>query len=295
MATAFVFPGQGSQFPGMGRDLFEKHPIVREIYEKAQKIAGFNVAEISFEADEKTLAQTQYTQPCLFTHSFAVLNILSGKVQFDSVAGHSLGEYSALAAAKVFSFEEGLAAVSERGKLMASAKEGSMLAPIGASLEDVQAIVSDLKKDGIIEIANYNAPGQFIISGEKVILDRAGNMLKERGAKKIIPLAVSGAFHSPLMADAAREMEKFLAKIDFREPSKDFYANVSGELVINPDLIRKNLVLQLTSPVKWINTIQNMSRDGVNKFIEVGPGNILQGLIKRILKEAEVLSWEKVE
>ena len=295
MATGYVFPGQGSQFPGMGKDLYEKYADVREIYERAKVIAGFNVAEISFEADKETLSRTQYTQPCIFVHSFAALTAMARKAQYDAVAGHSLGEYCALVAAKSISFEDGLAALAERGRLMAAAKEGTMLAPIGASLDDVQSVVADLQQEGIIEIANYNAPGQFVISGEKAILDKAAEMLKSKGVKKVVPLAVSGAFHSPLMAEAAKEMEKMLATIEFRAPQVAFYANVTGDRVENPQEIRKNLVLQLTSSVQWIKTIESMMRDGHSSFVEVGPGKVLQGLIKRIAESANAVSWDAVQ
>jgi len=292
--TAYVFPGQGSQYPGMGKDLYEKYPEVREIYQKARQIAGFDVAEVSFEADKKTLAQTQYTQPCIFTHSYAVLTVLGSRTEYDGVAGHSLGEYSALVAARVFSFEDGLFAVTQRGKLMSEAKEGGMIAPLGASLEDVQAVVDALKPRGVIEVANYNAPGQFIISGQKDLLDEAAKMLKERGAKKVVPLAVSGAFHSPLMEDAQKEMEKVLAKIDFRPPRVEFYANVTGGRVDDPEQIRKNLVLQLTHPVRWIDIVENMVGAGFGKFVEIGPGKVLQGLIKRINSSVELSGWESL-
>lgn len=294
MLTAYVFPGQGSQFPGMGKELYEKSSSVREIYARARKIAGFDIAELSFEGDKQTLSQTQYTQPCIFVHSFAVLTYLGSKAHYDAVAGHSLGEYSALVAASVLKFDDAISAVVERGKLMAAAKEGSLIAPLGAELDTVLEVVNKLKHEGIIEVANYNAPGQYIVSGETDMLKKAETLLKERGVKKVIPLPVSGAFHSPLMEDARVEMEKLLAKLSFSPPNVKFYCNVTGEQVDNPENIRQYLVQQLTSPVRWMDIVDNMVRDGCNKFVEIGPGKVLRGLIKRITKNAEIAGWNEI-
>ncbi len=294
ISVVHLFPGQGSQFPGMGKQLYEKYSEVRQIYASAKKIAGFDVAEISFEADKKTLAQTRYTQPCIFTHSYAVLIALGSKAEFSAVAGHSLGEYSALVAGGVLSFEDGLRAVTVRGQVMSQAEAGGMLAPLGANLDTVQEVVDELKEKGIIEVANYNAPGQIIISGEKDILKFAAEMLKERGAKKIIPLPVSGAFHSPLMNDAQKEMKKLLDKIEFGKPKVMFYSNVTGDKIESPEEIRKNLVLQITNPVRWMNIIENMTGNGVDKFVEIGPGKVLQGLIARIDNEVITTDWQSI-
>lgn len=294
MSIAYVFPGQGSQTPGMGEDLYDKYDIVKEIYHKAKAIAGFDVAEISFSGDMETLAQTQYTQPCLYVHSRAIIVALGSRADFSFVAGHSLGEYSALFAAHSLSFEDGCYAVVKRGQLMSEAKNGGMIAPLGSSLEDVEFAVDELKNEGIINIANYNAPGQYIVSGEKAILNKAAEILKQRGAKKIIPLPVSGAFHSQLMLDAQNEMKKILDKIEFNTPRSAFYSNVSGTREDDPRKIRQNLILQITNPVRWIDIIENMTRDGAQRFVEIGPGKVLQGLIKRISMNVEVSGYESI-
>lgn len=296
MALAYIFPGQGSQKPGMGKDLYDAYPEVREIFARAEKLTGTDWAQISFESDKKTLSLTEFTQPCLFLNSTAVLRQLNNVTQVSAVAGHSLGEYSALHAASVLSFEDALHAVVERGILMSQAKSGGMLAPLGADDEKVQDVIKDMRDSGIIVIANYNSPGQLIVSGEEKILEPASEKLKEiAGAKRVLRLPVSAAFHSPLMEEAKREMSKILEKIDFSEPKMHFFANATGTRLENPDQIRKQLIEQITSPVRWIDQVEAMGNYGMDEFVEIGPGKVLQGLVSRILPQAEVRGISTVD
>ena len=271
----------------MGKDLYDAFPEAREIYDRAKNLTGTDWAAISFEGDKETLFLTSNTQPCLFINSCAILHSLGEAAKFEGTAGHSLGEYSALYAAGVLKFEDALLAVVERGKLMAQAKSGGMLAPIGADDEKIFAVVANLQKEGVLVVANINAPGKFVVSGDIALLDKATSALqKDAGAKKVFRLPVSGAFHSPLMEDAGKEMSDVLSKINFNPPKIPFYANASGRSESDPGQIRSLLVAQITSPVRWIDQIRAMNNDGFAEFVEVGSGKVLQGLVARIVPDA---------
>lgn len=286
---SYIFPGQGSQKVGMGKDLYEAFPEAREAYLRAKAITQTDWAAISFEADKDTLSKTQFTQPCLFLNSAAILASLGDNARFDGVAGHSLGEYSALFAASVLTFDDAFSCVVERGRLMSAAKSGGMLAPLGANDEGVFTVVETLSAEGVLVVANRNAPGQMIVSGEEGLLDKAAAALVEiAGAKKVLRLPVSGAFHSPLMREAGETMAEILSKIPFTEPKVSFYANVSGTREGDPNRIRKLLVEQITNPVLWINQIKAMSEDGFDTFVEIGPGSVLQNLVSRIVPDAKI-------
>jgi len=279
---AYVFPGQGAQAKGMGKTLYESSPIARDLFESANEILGFRITDIMFEGDDDDLKATNVTQPAVFLHSVIAAKCLDN-FSPDMVAGHSLGEFSALTAAKALSFEDGLKLVSSRAREMQSCCKkvpGGMAAIIGLPDETIENICSTI--DGIVVPANYNCDGQVVISGEKAAVETACNLFKEAGAKRALPLAVGGAFHSPLMEPAREELAKAIAATPFNAPICPVYQNVSSLPSSDPDIIRKNLLEQLTSPVKWTQSVRNMMKDGADEFIELGPGAVLQGLIKRI-------------
>lgn len=284
MKKAYVFPGQGAQYPGMGKELYDNYPLAKEMMNKANEILGFDILKIMFEGTEQDLMQTKVTQPAIFIHSVTLANILSDNFKPDMVAGHSLGEFSALVAAKSMTYEDGLKLVFARAMAMQKACEmhpSTMAAVIGLDESTVEEVLSNIT-DEIVVPANYNTIGQIVISGSMKGIELAMEKLKAAGAKRVLPLKVGGAFHSPLMEPARLELETAIDKTPFQTPICPIYQNVSALPATDPMQIKQNLIDQLTSPVKWTQTIKNMINDGAREFIEVGPGNVLQGLIKKI-------------
>ena len=283
---AFVFPGQGAQFIGMGKDLYESNNECKEMFEKANEILGFRITDIMFNGTEEELKQTKVTQPAVFLHSVILAKAIGDKFVPDMVAGHSLGEFSALVAAKAMKFEDGLKLVAIRANAMQKACEknpSTMAAIIG--LED--GIIEDVCKsitDEVVVPANYNCPGQLVISGSMAGIEKACAILKEKGAKRALPLKVGGAFHSPLMESARQELAEGINNTTFDTPICPVYQNVDALPHSNPEEIKQNLVKQLTSSVLWTKIVQNMGKDGANEVIEVGPGTALQGMIKKTLE-----------
>ena len=280
---AYIFPGQGAQFTGMGKDLYEKHPLAQELFEQANKILGFNITNIMFEGTAEQLKQTDVTQPAIFLHSVITAKILGDAFQPEMVAGHSLGEFSALVANGVLSFKDGLKLVSKRAKAMQKACEltkGTMAAVLGLEDEIVEKTCDEI--NGIVVPANYNCPGQLVISGEVEAINNACEAMKEKGARRALVLPVGGAFHSPLMEPAREELAEAIKDTPFNEPTCAIYQNVTASAVTTAKEIKKNLIAQLTAPVKWTQTIQQMIQDGATEFIEVGPGKVLQGLMRKI-------------
>ncbi len=279
---AYIFPGQGSQKPGMGKDLFNDIEESRELFKRANDILDFNITELMFDGTNEDLLQTKVTQPAIFIHS-VILALTSKTFKPDVCAGHSLGEFSALVASKSISFENGLKLVSIRANAMQRAcqeTKGTMAAILGLSDDIVEFACNEI--DGIVKPANYNCPGQLVISGELSAVEKACELLKEKGARRALILPVSGAFHSDLMNSASNELKEGINNIDFKAPNCPIYQNFTASEVIDPLVIRENLLNQLTGPVLWTQSINKMISNGVKEFIEVGPGNTLQGLIKKI-------------
>lgn len=286
---AFVFPGQGAQFVGMGKDLYENSPLAKELFEKANDILGYRITDIMFDGTDEDLRQTKVTQPAVFLHSVISALCMGDQFQPEMTAGHSLGEFSALVAAGALSFEDGLKLVYARAMAMQKACEmqpSTMAAIIALADEKVEEICADVTKGGdVVVAANYNCPGQIVISGSIEGINKACALMKEAGAKRALPLNVGGAFHSPLMDPAKVELEAAINATEFKTPKCPVYQNVDALPHTDPAEIKANLVAQLTASVRWTQTVKNMVADGADDFTECGPGAVLQGLIKKISKE----------
>jgi [acyl-carrier-protein] S-malonyltransferase len=281
---AYVFPGQGAQFVGMGQDLYNSSNEAKNYFDKANDILGFGITDIMFAGSDEDLKQTKVTQPAVFLHSVISALVMGTDFRPDMVAGHSLGEFSALVASGALSFEDGLRLVSARAFAMQKACEinpSTMAAVLGLDDNEVEEICSQI--DGVVVAANYNCPGQLVISGKKDDVAKACELMKEAGAKRALPLQVGGGFHSPCMQPAKEELEKAIRATVFSKPVCPVYQNVDGKPYTDVENIKNNLIAQLTSPVRWTQTVRNMAADGATEFVELGPGTVLQGLIKKIL------------
>ena len=288
---AFVFPGQGSQFSGMGKDLYMNVPAAKELFEKANEILGFRITDIMFEGTDEELKQTFVTQPAVFLHSVIMAKALGEEFKPDMVAGHSLGEFSALVAAGALDFEDGLRLVAKRAAAMQQACEAqpsTMAAVLGLDDKVVEDICAEV--DGVVVAANYNCPGQLVISGSIEAVDAACERLKAAGARRALRLPVGGAFHSPLMEPAKVELQAAIEAAPFKTPICPVYQNVDAKPYTDPEQIKANLIAQLTAPVRWTYIVQNMLADGADSFVELGPGAVLQGLIKKVSREADAVS-----
>ena len=288
MLKSFVFPGQGSQFPGMCKDLYDAHAEAREMCQAADKLLGFSLTDVMFNGTADDLKETKVTQPAVFLHSVVAQRLMTIEKP-DMVAGHSLGEFSALVACGALRFEDALLLVSARAQAMQAACEanpGTMAAVLGLPDEKVVKICESVS--GVVVAANFNCPGQVVISGEIEAIDAACVAMKEAGARRALKLPVGGAFHSPLMQPAAEDLKAAILKTDFHKPFCPIYQNVTAKAETNPEIIRENLLKQLTAPVRWTQSVQNMIADGANEFYEFGPGDVLKGMIRKINNEVKV-------
>ncbi len=293
---AFVFPGQGAQYPGMGKDLYENVAEAKELFEKANDILGFRITDIMFNGTDEQLRQTKVTQPAIFLHSVILAKSLGAAFKPDMVAGHSLGEFSALVAAGALSFEDGLTLVSKRAAAMQKACEANpstMAAVLALPDEKVEEICASV--DGVVVPANYNCPGQLVISGSNEAIDAACALMLEAGAKRALKLSVGGAFHSPLMEPAKQELQAAIEAAPFAKPICPVYQNVDAKPYTDPARIKANLIAQLTAPVRWTQIVQNMIADGAKEFVELGPGKVLAGLVGKINREVSVTSIQTLE
>lgn len=301
MKTALLCSGQGSQYVGMMKDLFDNSNKAKEIIHKADEILDFSLSEICFNGPMDVLKQTRFTQPAIFLHSAVLYELLKDKLEFDAVAGHSVGEYAALYIAGVIEFEDALRLVSLRGQLMYSAGEelpGTMFAVINLDDDKVVEVCNKLNQNdegAVVVAANFNSPGQVVVSGSRDFLRNNINAFKEAGAKLVKELVVSGAFHSPLMKPAQLELEKAINTIEFKNSKVPVYSNVYAKPLTNADEIKNALIAQLTAPVLWTQSLRQMFSDGITRFVELGPGQVLQGLVKRTLENIEILGYDKFD
>jgi len=292
---AYVFPGQGAQYTGMGQDLYNNSPIARELFEKANEILGFKITKIMFEGTADELKQTKVTQPAIFLHSVILSKVLGDKFQPEMTAGHSLGEFSALVAAGALSFEDGLKLVSKRAQAMQKACEAqpsTMAAIVGLDDGIVEQVCAEVK--GVVVAANYNCPGQLVISGAVEAVNEACELLKAKGAKRALILPVGGAFHSPLMEPAREELAAAIEATTINKPVCPVYQNIDAKPQTDPKVIKQNLIAQLTGPVRWTQTVKNMIADGAVSFTELGPGKVLQGLVGKIGNGVETSGYDKL-
>lgn len=289
---AYVFPGQGAQFPGMGKELYDSSDVAKELFQQADDLLGYALSEIMFNGPVEELKKTQFTQPAIFLHSVVLSKVGADHFQPDAVAGHSLGEFSALVANQALTFEDGLRLVQERALAMQDAcdiEPSTMAAVLGMEDERVKDICDELEE--VVVAANFNCPGQVVISGSIEGVSKACEVLKEAGARRALILNVAGAFHSPLMKPAKERLEAAIDAVDIHTPTCPIYQNVNAKPTVDTDVIKENLVQQLTAPVLWTQTVQTMINAGVTQFIEVGPGNVLQGLVKKVSREVETVSF----
>ena len=293
MKCAYVFPGQGAQFPGMGKELYENNAQAKALFDKANEILGFDITKIMFEGTAEELKQTKVTQPAVFLHSVILAKVMG--IAPAAVAGHSLGEFSALVAAEALSFEDGLRLVAKRAMAMQKCCEsqpGGMAAILNLDDSVVEQVCSEI--DGVVVAANYNCPGQLVISGDDSSVDLACSKLKEAGARRALRLPVGGAFHSPLMEAARAELEEAIAQVEFKTPICPIYQNVDAKAQNDPEIIKANLIAQLTAPVRWTQIVKGMVADGMEQFVELGPGSVLQGLIKKCEADVQVESKDNM-
>lgn len=292
MKQAYIFPGQGAQFAGMGKELYDGSSLAKELFEKANTLLGFRITDIMFNGTEEDLKQTKVTQPAIFLHSVILAKTLGDKLKPDMVAGHSLGEFSALVVNQTLAFEDALILVSKRAMAMQKAcevKPSTMAAILGLDDKTVEEICASITEEVVVP-ANYNCPGQLVISGSLAGINIACEKLKAAGAKRALVLNVGGAFHSPLMEPARIELEQAINATVFNQPVCPVYQNVNASAVTHPEEIKRNLIAQLTAPVRWTQTVQQMIADGATSFVEVGPGKVLQGLVKKVNRDMEAVS-----